>query len=102
MKKFRARVFCARNGSMKAVVTSGSSIMSDSWMAWNPRIEDPSKARPSVTTLSSNDSTGMLKCCITPRSEEHTSELQSRQYLVCRILLEKKKAPSTEQSVVGQ
>src|SRR5438445_4185506 len=27
-------------------------------------------------------------CC---RSEEHTSELQSRQYLVCRLLLEKKK-----------
>src|SRR5438445_2399090 len=28
---------------------------------------------------------------ITGRSEEHTSELQSRQYLVCRLLLEKKK-----------
>src|SRR3712207_8603486 len=28
-----------------------------------------------------------LRC----RSEEHTSELQSRQYLVCRLLLEKKK-----------
>src|SRR3712207_8367364 len=27
----------------------------------------------------------------TKRSEEHTSELQSRQYLVCRLLLEKKK-----------
>src|SRR3712207_8257013 len=27
----------------------------------------------------------------TRRSEEHTSELQSRQYLVCRLLLEKKK-----------
>src|SRR3712207_8214700 len=35
------------------------------------------------------------KYSITPaltfRSEEHTSELQSRQYLVCRLLLEKKK-----------
>src|SRR3712207_7994611 len=28
------------------------------------------------------------------RSEEHTSELQSRQYLVCRLLLEKKKTQS--------
>src|SRR5947209_13080237 len=28
---------------------------------------------------------------ISERSEEHTSELQSRQYLVCRLLLEKKK-----------
>src|SRR3712207_7055995 len=30
----------------------------------------------------------------TMRSEEHTSELQSRQYLVCRLLLEKKKQPN--------
>src|SRR3712207_8210362 len=29
------------------------------------------------------------------RSEEHTSELQSRQYLVCRLLLEKKKNQTT-------
>src|SRR2546422_2573572 len=29
------------------------------------------------------------------RSEEHTSELQSRLHLVCRLLLEKKKNPST-------
>src|SRR3712207_7873263 len=29
------------------------------------------------------------------RSEEHTSELQSRQYLVCRLLLEKKKTNFT-------
>src|SRR3712207_9515703 len=29
--------------------------------------------------------------CTSARSEEHTSELQSRQYLVCRLLLEKKK-----------
>src|SRR3712207_8729784 len=29
------------------------------------------------------------------RSEEHTSELQSRQYLVCRLLLEKKKKYTT-------
>src|SRR5436305_11029393 len=32
-----------------------------------------------------------------PRSEEHTSELQSRPHLVCRLLLEKKK-PETEPS----
>src|SRR3712207_6850892 len=30
------------------------------------------------------------------RSEEHTSELQSRQYLVCRLLLEKKKNNETK------
>src|SRR3712207_6998192 len=38
--------------------------------------------------------TGSPSSSISPawiRSEEHTSELQSRQYLVCRLLLEKKK-----------
>src|SRR3712207_8772595 len=33
------------------------------------------------------------------RSEEHTSELQSRQYLVCRLLLEKKKKIKEQQLV---
>src|SRR3712207_8223586 len=34
---------------------------------------------------------GAVMASIVSRSEEHTSELQSRQYLVCRLLLEKKK-----------
>src|SRR3712207_7401280 len=33
------------------------------------------------------------------RSEEHTSELQSRQYLVCRLLLEKKKKRYTNETI---
>src|SRR3712207_7661977 len=40
----------------------------------------PSPGRPTTNAL-----------FVTLRSEEHTSELQSRQYLVCRLLLEKKK-----------
>src|SRR3712207_8243595 len=36
-----------------------------------------------------------MACCVVLRSEEHTSELQSRQYLVCRLLLEKKKILQT-------
>src|SRR5215217_3755859 len=40
------------------------------------------EARPEVQAVCHNHA---------PRSEEHTSELQSRQYLVCRLLLEKKK-----------
>src|SRR5947209_17286686 len=35
------------------------------------------------------------------RSEEHTSELQSRQYLVCRLLLEKKKNKTTQRQIRG-
>src|SRR5438445_10015026 len=33
----------------------------------------------------------LVRFAVPQRSEEHTSELQSRQYLVCRLLLEKKK-----------
>src|SRR5436189_2704234 len=53
-------------------------------------------SRPSVRSCAS---TGVL-CpsiyyCCNARSEEHTSELQSPMYLVCRLLLEKKKNIST-------
>src|SRR5258707_4878268 len=44
-------------------------------------------SRPSSQTEASVHSTSIQP----NRSEEHTSELQSRQYLVCRLLLEKKK-----------
>src|SRR5258707_7663225 len=43
------------------------------------------------TDLASNSSNGSGPLIGGNRSEEHTSELQSRQYLVCRLLLEKKK-----------
>src|SRR3712207_7153239 len=36
------------------------------------------------------------------RSEEHTSELQSRQYLVCRLLLEKKKISPKGSSIAAR
>src|SRR3712207_7296437 len=35
------------------------------------------------------------------RSEEHTSELQSRQYLVCRLLLEKKKNQQSTRLIIS-
>src|SRR3712207_7749771 len=38
-----------------------------------------------------HEGAGQLRGLDRHRSEEHTSELQSRQYLVCRLLLEKKK-----------
>src|SRR3712207_8447565 len=44
----------------------------------------PAGDLPTATTLTSGNILQQL------RSEEHTSELQSRQYLVCRLLLEKK------------
>src|SRR5690625_7057136 len=42
----------------------------------------------SPSTISPFSSTAIMR---SPRSEEHTSELQSRGHLVCRLLLEKKK-----------
>src|SRR3712207_6924775 len=54
------------------------------------RIGNESPSR-SPTTLGSKWSTlPPSRISLPMRSEEHTSELQSRQYLVCRLLLEKK------------
>src|SRR3712207_7911556 len=46
-----------------------------------------------LIVLDSVDRGGSMLLRLTERSEEHTSELQSRQYLVCRLLLEKKNNP---------
>src|SRR3712207_6990221 len=47
--------------------------------------------RALVAVQEHHDGAGRLVAVHGQRSEEHTSELQSRQYLVCRLLLEKKK-----------
>src|SRR3712207_7847364 len=52
--------------------------------------EGPTRGIGRTVSTSENLLSGMWG-----RSEEHTSELQSRQYLVCRLLLEKKKMVST-------
>src|SRR3712207_7653222 len=60
----------------------GSSSEALTWCAWFDGI-----------SLNERDTNGQPVSSVPaegPRSEEHTSELQSRQYLVCRLLLEKK------------
>src|SRR5258707_6464668 len=54
-----------------------------------PVIRIPVASATAVTTLSVM--AARTSATSAYRSEEHTSELQSRQYLVCRLLLEKKK-----------
>src|SRR5438445_5175692 len=55
-----------------------------------PQGPESNAARAALTALSTSAAV---------RSEEHTSELQSRQYLVCRLLLEKKKSNSSQSAV---
>src|SRR3712207_8692395 len=55
--------------------------------AWSDSARRAAAASNSPHASTSGSASGST----TWRSEEHTSELQSRQYLVCRLLLEKKK-----------
>src|SRR3712207_7489825 len=60
------------------------------------RDERPPCSPAALETMNANDAASSRAAAPHPvgrraRSEEHTSELQSRQYLVCRLLLEKKK-----------
>src|SRR3712207_7190286 len=61
------------------------------------RISSLSPSPPSASCRA--DSRNACSICVPlNRSEEHTSELQSRQYLVCRLLLEKKKNKDVERN----
>src|SRR3712207_8043407 len=55
--------------------------------AWAPI---PAERHPAVLGQPAAEVWSDIWEVVGPRSEEHTSELQSRQYLVCRLLLEKK------------
>src|SRR2546422_3426210 len=50
----------------------------------------PQAGEPATVSVKASDPDGVSTCTLW-RSEEHTSELQSRLHLVCRLLLEKKK-----------
>src|SRR3712207_8953169 len=60
--------------------------------------------RPTTPACASSDPSSSVTrnhgACCSPRSEEHTSELQSRQYLVCRLLLVKKNYITVELTVI--
>src|SRR5437764_9088809 len=75
------RSYCANHPGARACCAS---CRSTGWTA--ARVEAPTYALPEKSARSF--------CAV--RSEEHTSELQSPMYLVCRLLLEKKKTPATK------
>src|SRR3712207_9072595 len=55
------------------------------------RIRDATDASVEHVVVDLDEERKQVTHTLVVRSEEHTSELQSRQYLVCRLLLEKKK-----------
>src|SRR2546425_5526806 len=61
------------------------------WLARQARQSAPRLTWCDVGVLSMVDYLNVRRRRTTSRSEEHTSELQSLAYLVCRLLLEKKK-----------
>src|SRR3712207_8552739 len=62
----------------------------DVYPLWLLAVHRPGLCTSGQMTYSSCSSFPLLMADRGTRSEEHTSELQSRQYLVCRLLLEKK------------
>src|SRR5258707_7197538 len=65
----------------------------------DPPSPAPQSDAPAAPTLATRKTVSSASPT-SERSEEHTSELQSRQYLVCRLLLEKKKKNVTESAFV--
>src|SRR5256886_10120463 len=79
---------CVRSAALRTpsvATTVGSGAM--------PKISACSHGRPSSrpTSGQANSAKTKMQSPAAPRSEEHTSELQSQSNLVCRLLLEKKK-----------
>src|SRR5438105_7777333 len=88
-------VFClsrhVANRDLHSFPTRRSSDLISRWRSWDHSL--PWLSLPAIRKLSLRCTTGWAS--YTGRSEEHTSELQSRVDLVCRLLLEKKKIRKT-------
>src|SRR5438445_13399261 len=84
--------FFQRYGVPKDLHSFPTRRSSDLTWAWyiSPPIQATTPSRWSHTERSATVYWSGVREPGTIRSEEHTSELQSRQYLVCRLLLEKK------------
>src|SRR2546425_2208343 len=86
-----------RPSSCPAVEGSRSRATSRCWSSWPPLSRDaPRSAHRAPWSMRGGAPTRIRWDRRARRSEEHTSELQSLAYLVCRLLLEKKKTDSSE------
>src|SRR5258708_19804858 len=75
----------------KTLFTAGVALLALSLVPLNARTPQPRTAPPRVPQQGSAKPAPAQNPPPPPRSEEHTSELQSPDHLVCRLLLEKKK-----------
>src|SRR5207247_9329674 len=67
---------------MKAVAGSGRASMSEASMDFQPRMEEPSKPRPSLKESSFNSLKGRVKCCQVPKvSTNFTSAILAQAFL---------------------
>src|SRR3712207_8175822 len=96
MKMYIPRPWSACAQALKCLARTGSQLLfqssntfSDLALSTRPVIVR-TEFEPLTYIVRSHSSLGSRNLCQS-RSEEHTSELQSRQYLVCRLLLETKK-----------
>src|SRR2546425_5019871 len=82
---------CSPAGSPTAsVVSTASSVAMSGWIMPAPLAMPPTVTIPAGVSKRTAQCLGRVSV-VMMRSEEHTSELQSLAYLVCRLLLEKKK-----------
>src|SRR5439155_25906737 len=81
--------FCTTTGMVMRKMISSTSITSTSGVVLICEFRSSSSACP--TCIAMSDHLVRSMAAAEQRSEEHTSELQSRGHLVCRLLLEKKK-----------
>src|SRR3989442_11730869 len=72
--------------SSSRTLTSTTSKASRCWP-----ITSPGGSKPGEVIGQQREAFDVVEVSVRERSEEHTSELQSRPHLVCRLLLEKKK-----------
>src|SRR5215216_2989891 len=77
----RAMIICPRDGNRKLTIRDG--VIGFAALVVVSAVD--------IATACAQHWYGKGTWCIQPRSEEHTSELQSPDHLVCRLLLEKKK-----------
>src|SRR5207253_4796108 len=86
----------SKSGTVTGVVKADGSVTAMAYASDGATVWEEAATRSSCTLVSSTPFTGTLAgntLAVAGRSEEHTSELQSRGHLVCRLLLEKKNAP---------